>query len=98
MKAYCKFLAVFAALILSAIPLFYGSFSANGEVATEFLNDELLTDIPPIPAAATVDTALNIKAKSYCLMEPKTGIQKGDNTTARTMAIIMFVESSFFSD
>ena len=86
MKAYCKFLAVFAALILSAIPLFYGSFSANGEVATEFLNDELLTDIPPIPAAATVDTALNIKAKSYCLMEPKTGKILAENCSDERLA------------
>jgi len=43
------------------------------EVATEYLSDDLLTEIPIIPAAATVDTALSIKAKSTVLMEPHTG-------------------------
>ncbi len=73
MKKYNKILAVLTAITMSLVPLFCGFFVASGEVATEFLNDDLLTDIPPIPAAATVDTALNIKAKSYCLMEPRTG-------------------------
>lgn len=73
MKKYNKILAVFTSIILFVMPLFCGFFVASGEVSTEYQSDELLTDIPFVPASATVDTALSIKAKSYCLMEPRTG-------------------------
>jgi len=73
MKKSIKFLAVFMAISLSVIPLFCLHFTAGAEVATEYLSDDLLTDIPTVSAAATVDTALSIKAKSTVLMEPHTG-------------------------
>ena len=73
MKKHINFLAVFMAIIVSIMPLFSVCFAAGAEVATEYLSDDLLTEIPIIPAAATVDTALSIKAKSTVLMEPYTG-------------------------
>lgn len=73
MKKYINFLAVFMAIFLSVMPLFSVHIGAKAEVSTEFLADDLLTDIPDISAAATVDTALSIKAKSTVLMEPHTG-------------------------
>jgi len=73
MKKHINFLAVFVAIVFSIMPLFSVHFMAVAEVATEYLSDDLLTEIPIIPAAATVDTALSIKAKSTVLMEPHTG-------------------------
>lgn len=73
MKKHIKFLAVFTVALLLVTPLFSVLTDAKAEVATEFLSDDLLTNIPPVPAAATVDSALNIKAKSTVLMEPHTG-------------------------
>ena len=73
MKKHINFLAVFMAIVFSIMPLFSVHFIAVAEVATEYLSDDLLTEIPIIPAAATVDTALSIKAKSTVLMEPYTG-------------------------
>lgn len=73
MKKYNKFLAVLTATILFVMPLFCASVGASDKMATEFFSDDLLTDIPTVSAAATVETALSIKAKSYCLMEPQTG-------------------------
>ncbi|MBQ3561993.1 MAG: D-alanyl-D-alanine carboxypeptidase, partial [Clostridia bacterium] len=46
---------------------------AKTSLSTEFLSDDLLTDIGGISASATVSTALEIKAKSVVLMEPHTG-------------------------
>lgn len=73
MKKSIKFLAVFTVAVLFVMPLFSDLGSAKAEVATEYLSDDLLTDIPTVSAAATVDTALSIKAKSTVLMEPHTG-------------------------
>ncbi|MBO5105908.1 MAG: D-alanyl-D-alanine carboxypeptidase [Clostridia bacterium] len=55
------------------MPLFSVPTIVNAEVITEFLSDDLLTDIPNVSAAATTQTALSIKAKSTVLMEPHTG-------------------------
>ena len=73
MKKSIKFLAVFTVALLFVMPLFYVRTEVKAEVATEFLSDDLLTDIGEAPAAATVDSALSIKAKSTVLMEPHTG-------------------------
>lgn len=73
MKKHIKFLAVFTAFVLSVIPLFCTPFTVGAEVATEYMSDDLLTEIPAVPAAATVAAALDIKAKSTVLMEPYTG-------------------------
>ena len=73
MKKSIKFLAVFTVALLLVMPLFSVRTEVKAEVATEFLSEDLLTDIPPVPAAATVDSALSIKAKSTVLMEPHTG-------------------------
>ena len=73
MKKGISFLAVFTVALMLVIPLFSVRFAAKAEVATEFLSDDLLTDIPSVSAAATTETALSIKAKSAVLMEPHTG-------------------------
>ena len=73
MKKGISFLAVFTVALMLVIPLFSVRFAAKAEVATEFLSDDLLTDIPSVSAAATTETALSIKAKSTVLMEPHTG-------------------------
>jgi D-alanyl-D-alanine carboxypeptidase (penicillin-binding protein 5/6) len=86
MKKYNKYLAVFTAIILFVMPLFYVQVMASNEVATEFLSDDLLTDIPTVDAAATVETALSIKAKSYCLMEPHTGKMLYENNSEEKVA------------
>ena len=73
MKKRFNFLAVFTVAMLLVMPLFSVPTIVNAEVITEFLSDDLLTDIPNISAAATTQTALSIKAKSTVLMEPHTG-------------------------
>ena len=73
MKKGINFLAVFTVAVLLVMPLFSEPIGVRAEVATEFLSDDLLTDIPNISASATVDSALSIKAKSAVLMEPHTG-------------------------
>ena len=73
MKKHIKFLAVFTVALLLVMPLFSFPIESKAQVATEFLSDDLLTDIGEIPAAATVDSALSIKSKSAVLMEPHTG-------------------------
>ena len=73
MKKSIKFLAVFTVALLLVMPLFSVPIGVKAEVTTEFLSDDLLTDIGDVPAAATVESALSIKAKSAVLMEPHTG-------------------------
>lgn len=73
MKKRFNFLAVFTVAMLLVMPLFSVPTIVNAEVITEFLSDDLLTDIPNVSAAATTQTALSIKAKSTVLMEPHTG-------------------------
>lgn len=73
MKKSIKFLAVFTVAVLIVTPFFSMISMAEGEISTEFLSEDLLTDIPTLSAAATVETALNVKAKSVVLMEPHTG-------------------------
>ena len=73
MKKCRKILAVFMVAVLLVMPLFSMSAVAKTSLSTEFLSDDLLTDIGGISASATVSTALEIKAKSVVLMEPHTG-------------------------
>jgi D-alanyl-D-alanine carboxypeptidase (penicillin-binding protein 5/6) len=73
MKKCSNFLAVFMVAMLLVMPLFSMSVAAKSSLTTEYLNDDLLTDIGGVSASATVSTALEIKAKSVVLMEPHTG-------------------------
>ena len=73
MKKHIKFLVVFMMTVMFAMPFFSVFSGAKAEVSTEYFSKDLLTDIPTVSAAATVETALSVKAKSVVLMEPHTG-------------------------
>ena len=86
MKKFIKKLAVFTLSIVLVIPLFYFPLEAKAEDDAEYMGDDLLTDIPDVPTAATAGTTLDIKAKSVVLMEPYTGNVLYENNADERLA------------
>lgn len=87
MKKYIKKLAVFTLGLVLVIPLFYFPLEANADYdEAEYMGEDLLTDIPEVPAVAAVGTTLDIKAKSVVLMEPYTGNVLYENNADERLA------------
>ena len=86
MKKFIKKLAVFTLSTVLVIPLFYFPLEVNAEDEAEYMGEDLLTDIPEVPAAAVVGTTLDIKAKSVVLMEPYTGNVLYENNADERLA------------
>ena len=87
MKKYIKKLAVFTLGLVLVIPLFYFPLEVNADYdEAEYMGEDLLTDIPEVPAAAVVGTTLDIKAKSVVLMEPHTGNVLYENNADERLA------------
>ena len=86
MKKFIKKLAVFTLSMVLVIPLFYFPLEVNAEDEAEYMGEDLLTDIPEVPAAAVVGTTLDIKAKSVVLMEPYTGNVLYENNADERLA------------
>ncbi|MEE1026976.1 MAG: D-alanyl-D-alanine carboxypeptidase family protein [Acutalibacteraceae bacterium] len=86
MKKFIKKLAVFTLSMVLVIPLFYFPLEVNAEDEAEYMGEDLLTDIPEVPAAAVVGTTLDIKAKSVVLMEPHTGNVLYENNADERLA------------
>ena len=87
MKKYIKKLAVFTLGLVLVIPLFYFPLEVNADYdEAEYMGEDLLTDIPEVPAVAAVGTTLDIKAKSVVLMEPYTGNVLYENNADERLA------------